>query len=67
MLTQSISEIKKLNKNKIIKTMLHEFEEAFDLVIANNSWCFSSTPLEKEDVKNIFLSRLPGFVQEFKS
>ncbi|CAM9106171.1 hypothetical protein [Mycoplasma todarodis] len=67
MLTQSISDIKKLNNTKIIKTMLFEYEEAFDLVIANNSWCFSSTPLEKEDVKNIFLSRLPGFVNEFKS
>ncbi len=65
MILKEIEQLKKMSDTAIINKMLQEYNEAFDLVIANNQWSFSSTPLEKEDMKNIFLSRIPGFVAEF--
>ncbi len=65
MSSKEIEQLKKLSKTALINQMLHKYNEAFDLVIANNRWSFSSTPLEKEDVKNIFLSRIPDFILEY--
>ncbi len=65
-LTQ-IEQLQKMSKNAIINKMLSEYNEAFNLVIANNYWSFSSTPLEKEDMKNLFLSKLPEFVLEYNT
>ncbi|TCG10531.1 hypothetical protein [Mycoplasma todarodis] len=65
MLSKEIENLKKMSNTEIINKMLLDYNEAFDLVIANNQWSFSATPLEKEDVKNIFLSRIPTFIAEY--
>ncbi len=65
MTIQKINWIKKLPKNRMIKAVLREYDESFDCVINRNKWCFSRTPLEVADVRNIFLAKIPKFMELF--
>ncbi|CAM9115662.1 hypothetical protein MYMA111404_01775 [Mycoplasma marinum] len=65
MTKNEIRQLKEMPTGKMIKRVLYNFEESFNYVIVSNKQYFSRTPLEKEDIHNIFLAKLPLFVTQY--
>ncbi len=49
---------------KVVYAIVQEYSEDFNKVINKFKWCFDGTPIEKEDILNIFLFKIPDILQK---